>query len=82
MAIRRDQPRKGPEGLGEILSLRWADVNFEHGILLLGDSKTGRETIFLSKPALELLDRLPRLWVFSALRHPSGADPFERETVA
>ena len=47
--------------LGEILSLRWADVNFEHGMLLLGDSKTGRKTIFLSKPAMELLNRLPRL---------------------
>jgi integrase len=47
--------------LGEILSLRWVDVNFEHGMLLLGDSKTGRKTIYLSKPALELLNRLPRL---------------------
>src|SRR4051812_20220876 len=47
--------------LGEILSLRWADVNFEHGMLLLGDSKTGRKTVFLSKPALELLNTLPRI---------------------
>ena len=47
--------------LGEILSLRWADVNFEHGMLLLGDSKTGRKTIFLSKPALELLNTLPKI---------------------
>jgi len=47
--------------LGEILSLRWTHVNFEHGMLLLGNSKTGRKTIFLSKPALELLDSLPRL---------------------
>jgi integrase len=47
--------------LGEVLSLRWSDVNFEHGILLLGDSKTGRKTIFLSKPAMDLLNELPRV---------------------
>src|SRR5262245_20391539 len=59
--------------LGEILGLGWADVNFEHGMLLLGDSKTGRKTIFLSKPALELLNTLPKLsgnpYVIAGARH-------------
>jgi integrase len=47
--------------LGEILSLRWADVNFEHNVLLLDDSKTGRKTIFLSKQAIEVLRGLSRI---------------------
>ena len=41
--------------LREILNLEWRHVDFERGVLLLPDSKTGRRTIVLSTFALELL---------------------------
>lgn len=41
--------------VGEILSLRWAYVEFERGLLRLPDSKTGAKVIHLNAPALELL---------------------------
>lgn len=46
--------------LREILHLRWEHVDFEHGRLVLPDSKTGAKTVFLSTPALEVLAKLPR----------------------
>jgi integrase len=46
---------------GEILGLRWQDVDLERGVLNLPVSKTGAKTIFLSPPARELLANLPRL---------------------
>jgi integrase len=45
----------------EILTLRWADVDFYLGILRLADSKTGAKVIYLGAPALEVLASLPRL---------------------
>lgn len=52
----------------EVLSLRWAYVDFERGYLRLPDSKTGEKTVFLGAPALKLLTDVPRLseWVFPA----------------
>ncbi len=41
--------------VGEILSLKWAHVDFDRGLLLLPDSKTGRKTIVLNAPALAVL---------------------------
>jgi integrase len=46
---------------GEILKLRWDEVDFERGILLLPDSKTGKKTILLNSAALMVLDALPRV---------------------
>jgi integrase len=48
----------------EILSLRWSEVDFERGMLHLADSKTGRKTIILNAPALEVLANLPRTQTF------------------
>jgi integrase len=45
---------------GEILSLTWADVDFERGLLNLRDSKTGAKKVWLSAPALQVLAELPR----------------------
>lgn len=45
----------------EILSLQWPWVDFERGEARLPDSKTGRKTIYLPAPALEVLTRAPRL---------------------
>lgn len=51
--------------LSEILSLQWAQVDFEHAALRLPDSKTGAKVIPLGAPALEYLSTLPRMsaWV-------------------
>ena len=44
----------------EVLSLRWAEIDFERGVLALPDSKTGAKIVLLGAPALELLASLPR----------------------
>jgi integrase len=45
----------------EILTLRWDDIDWEHGCLRLPDSKTGKKTVTLGAPAVELLHGLPRV---------------------
>ena len=45
--------------LREILHLKWSEVDFERGLLFLGDSKTGKKSIVLSAPALAILQGLP-----------------------
>ena len=45
----------------EILTLRWDDIDWEHGCLRLADSKTGAKTVALGAPAIELLHGLPRI---------------------
>jgi integrase len=46
--------------LREILHLKWEQVDFERGLLLLPTSKTGKKTIVLNAPALAVLDALTR----------------------
>jgi integrase len=46
--------------LREILHLKWDEIDFERGLLLLPTSKTGRKTIVLNAPALAILNGLPR----------------------
>jgi integrase len=46
--------------LREILHLRWENVDLGRGLLLLPDSKTGRKTIVLNRPALAILQTHPR----------------------
>jgi integrase len=47
--------------LGEILSLRWVDVDFNRALLTLPDSKTGARPVWLSAPALTVLEELSRI---------------------
>ena len=47
--------------LKEILTAKWDYVNWERGLLLLPDSKTGKKTIYLSSAALAVLNALPQL---------------------
>ena len=47
--------------LREILNLRWDEVDFERGLLLLADSKTGRKAVVLNGAALHVLSKLPRI---------------------
>lgn len=57
--------------LREILHLRWEHIDFERGLLLLPDSKTGRKTIILNAPALAVLSGVPRTSAFLI----AGNDP-------
>lgn len=51
---------------GEVLRLRWEQVDLERGMLLLADSKTGRRAILIDDFAAAVLRALPRTgsWVF------------------
>jgi integrase len=57
--------------LGEILALRWADVDLKAGLLRLPDSKTGAKTVPLGAPARVLLADLPK----KGAHVVCGADP-------
>jgi integrase len=61
--------------LGEILQLKWAYVDLAQSALRLPDSKTGRKTIWLNPPALEVLASIPRIddnpFVFAGQREKS-----------
>jgi integrase len=60
---------------GEILGLRWEEVDSERGCLRLPDSKTGAKVIRLAGPARSLLAALPRSspWVLPAAK---GSGPY------
>jgi len=47
--------------LSEMLELEWSMVDLERQHLRLSDSKTGRKSIYLNPPAVEVLANLPRL---------------------
>ena len=53
---------------GEILTLRWSD--YRDGHLYLRDSKTGPRTVWLSRPARDVLENINRAgsWVFPGQR--------------
>jgi integrase len=46
--------------LGEVLNLRWSDVDVERRFLLLPDSKTGAKTVYLSEAAISTLGKVTR----------------------
>ena len=47
--------------LSEILTARWDYVDWERGLLVLPNSKTGKKAIYLPAPALAVLEDLPRI---------------------
>ena len=53
--------------IGEVRMIRWEEVSFETGRLILPQTKTGRRTHDLPTPALEILAALPRIndWCFT-----------------
>jgi integrase len=58
--------------VGEILTLRWAVIDWQHGRARLAESKTGAKTLFLAPEALDVLRRMPRLvgcpWCFPSVQ--------------
>jgi integrase len=50
--------------LREILHLKWEHVDFDRGLLLLPESKTGKKTIVLNAPALAVLNGLARVGTY------------------
>jgi len=50
--------------LREILHLQWQHADFERGLLFLPDSKTGKKTIVLSGPAVNVLATIPRVGTY------------------
>jgi integrase len=57
--------------LREILDLKWEYLDAERGLLFLPDSKTGKKSIVLNAPALEVITSLPRAGTYMI----AGADP-------
>ncbi len=57
---------------GEIATLKWAEVDLGRRFLNLPDSKTGKKTVRLSEPAVEILRTLPRI-VGNRLSSPAAA---------
>lgn len=49
---------------GEILKLKWSNVDLQRGLLFLDDSKTRKKTIILNGPAQVILTELPRVGPF------------------
>jgi integrase len=60
--------------LREILHLKWEHVDFERGLLLLADSKTGKKAIVLNAPALDILANLPRIGAYVIAGQAAGSD--------
>lgn len=57
----------------EVAALRWSEIDFERGLLILADSKTGKNVRPLGAPALVLLTACRANRVATSCSRPSGA---------
>jgi integrase len=60
--------------LREVLHLKWDHVDFQRGMLLLPDSKTGKKAVVLNAPALDVLSNLPRVGSYVIAGQAAGTD--------
>lgn len=60
--------------LREVLHLKWTETDLERGLLFLPDSKTGRKTVVLSAPAVEILKSLPHIGVYVIAGESAGLE--------
>jgi integrase len=60
--------------LREILHLRWEHIDFDRGLLILPDSKTGRKTIVLGGPAAAVLADIPRIGIYVIAGQTAGTE--------
>ncbi len=60
--------------LREILHLEWRHVDLERGLLLLPDSKTGKKTIVLNAPAMDVLANLTKVGKYVIAGDTAGTD--------
>jgi integrase len=60
--------------LREILHLRWEHIDFDRGLLILPDSKTGRKTIVLGGPAAAVLAHIPRIGMYVIAGQSAGTE--------
>ncbi|OBZ96485.1 hypothetical protein ADU59_07700 [Pararhizobium polonicum] len=60
--------------LREVLNLKWDEVDLDRGFLFLPDSKTGRKTVVLSAPAVDVLKSLPRIGAYAIAGESAGLD--------
>jgi integrase len=60
--------------LREILHLKWDHVDTERGMLFLPDSKTGKKTVVLNAPAMEVLNGLPRIGAYVIASDSAGTE--------
>ncbi len=66
--------------LGEVLSLRWDDVDLETGVLRLPDAKAGARLVPLGDAALQLLSKAPRDGL-RVIHYKSSTAPLPTSTV-
>lgn len=60
--------------LREILHLEWQHVDLERGLLFLPDSKTGKKTIVLNAPAMDVLANLPPIGRYVIAGESAGTE--------
>lgn len=60
--------------LREILHLRWNEVDFDRGLLLLGDPTTGKKAVVLNAPALALFREIRRIGRYVIAIASTGAE--------
>ncbi|KQY17101.1 hypothetical protein ASE23_00045 [Rhizobium sp. Root73] len=60
--------------LREVLNLRWTETDLDRGFLFLPDSKTGKKTVVLAAPAVEILKDLPRVGIYVIAGESAGLD--------
>ena len=70
--------------IGEVLHIRWQDIDFESSRLTMPKTKTGKRMHNLPEPALDIISNQPRIndWVFTNGRNRPAGYQRTRDTFA